>query len=214
MICAVGVAADNAHLNRGNPETEPHHSTATEGMRFFSLEGVMMSRRKQERHGGTGTRLYHIWRGMLQRCYCRSNKQWPDYGGRGIAICDEWVNSFAAFRDWANAHGYSDSLTIDRQDNNGDYCHVNCRWTTAKVQCNNRRQFRLPNKASIYTGVVWHKKCGKWQCSVKGRPNGGKVHCGLFATEIEAALHYNSICETEIPERTFRNVIVETDQPS
>ena len=54
-------------------------------------------------------------------------------------MCDEWANSFPAFKKWSVENGYSDSLEIDHIDNNGNYCPGNCRWVTHKVNCNNRR---------------------------------------------------------------------------
>jgi hypothetical protein len=80
---------------------------------------------------------------MLERCYRPYNKSYLDYGGRGIEICDEWRCNFLTFHDWAVADGYSDNLTIDRIDVNGNYLPSNCRWSTAKVQANNRRNNRL-----------------------------------------------------------------------
>lgn len=93
-------------------------------------------------HGKRNTRIYRIWRNMLNRCECKSHTEYNRYGGRGITVCDEWKD-FITFYDWAMSHGYSDDLTIDRINVNGNYCPENCRWATTKEQSRNTRRNRI-----------------------------------------------------------------------
>lgn len=91
-----------------------------------------------KKHGDANTRLYKIWIGMRKRCLNPKSYNYSNYGGRGIAVCDDWM-SYENFRDWAVSNGYSDSLSLDRKNFDGDYSPDNCRWITTKEQNNNRR---------------------------------------------------------------------------
>lgn len=90
-------------------------------------------------HGQWLSRLHRIWSAMKQRCYNPKNTGYANYGGRGIRVCDEWLNSFSAFYNWALSHGYDDTLTIDRINNDGNYEPNNCRWLTRAQQNKNKR---------------------------------------------------------------------------
>lgn len=86
------------------------------------------------------TRLYNIWRTMKSRCFNPNNPQYKNYGGRGITVCKAWDNSFEVFEKWALSHGYTDNLTIDRIDNNGNYTARNCQWITRSENSSKRKE--------------------------------------------------------------------------
>lgn len=104
------------------------------------------------KHNMTNTRLYRIWDRMKQRCNNENIDCYNDYGGRGIKICQDWLNDFMNFYNWAIESGYQDNLTIDRKDNDGNYEPNNCRWiTNQEQQYNKRNTILIEYKGSIKT---------------------------------------------------------------
>lgn len=90
-------------------------------------------------HGLSKTRLYRIWNHMNLRCGRKTDDNYKHYGQRGIDVCIEWKDDFLSFYKWAMDNGYSDSLSIDRINNDKGYSPDNCRWVDQKVQANNTR---------------------------------------------------------------------------
>ena len=88
--------------------------------------------------------LYHIWGVMKDRCYNPSSPAYKYYGGRGIKVCDEWLNNPKAFIEWALKNGWGKGLTLDRwPDNNGPCAPLNCRFATRLEQAGNTRYLKL-----------------------------------------------------------------------
>lgn len=89
-------------------------------------------------HGHSNERLYRIYKCMIYRCTNHNSDDFKYYGGKGITVCEEWLNSFEEFKNWAVGNGYSDKLTLDRMDSDGNYEPSNCRWVSMKEQSNNK----------------------------------------------------------------------------
>lgn len=112
--------------------------------------GCLKLERARERnttHGCSKSRLYRIWKGMRKRCLNENEPAYKNYGGRGIKICDEWLDDYQAFRNWAMENGYDENApygecTIDRIDVNGNYEPGNCRFITLGEQSRNTRHCR------------------------------------------------------------------------
>lgn len=109
-------------------------------------------------------RIYKIWQGMRQRCNNPNDKDYSDYGARGIKVCNEWEQNSMAFIDWALRNGYVDNLTIDRVDVNGGYCPLNCRWATHTEQARNKR-VQKTNKTG-YNGVHYEPSRNKYRAVI------------------------------------------------
>ena len=121
-------------------------------------------------HGMKGTRIYHTWRDIKDRCTNSHKEGYKNYGGRGIKVCDDWFNSFESFYDWAMAHGYNDDLTIERIDVNGDYCPENCTWATrAEQSYNKRNNIKLTYKGETHNLKEWEEITGIKASILRGR---------------------------------------------
>lgn len=102
-------------------------------------------------HGMTGTKIYKAWKGIKKRCFNQSEKAYKNYGGRGITLCDEWVDDFPAFYAYIGDPP-TDRHTVGRIDNEGDYRPGNVRWETYAEQNSNKRN----NKVYEYKGSSYH----------------------------------------------------------
>lgn len=135
------------------------------------------------KHGLSNERLYHVWYGMMYRCYNPNCEGYKNYGGRGIVICDEWRNDYFAFKKWAYESGYDDKApkgvcTIDRIDVNGNYEPSNCRWATTIQQGRNTRR----NLLVTYNGET--KPLSEWceELNLKYDPIHNRIEKGWDVT--------------------------------
>lgn len=104
--------------------------------------GCLLKDGSHTTHGKCNSRLYKTWVNMKTRCYDKNNKEYMNYGGRGIIVCKEWLSNFKTFYDWAINNGYDDTLTIDRINVDGNYEPSNCRFIDIKTQQRNRSNNR------------------------------------------------------------------------
>ncbi len=124
--------------------------------------GCLNHEPKNTHHGKYCTRLYRVYYNIKKRCYNHKDENnYNYYGERGITMCDEWRNDFMSFYNWAMNNGYSDNLTIDRIDVDGNYEPSNCRWITMKQQGRNKRN----NK--VYT-IKGNTRCLSEWCEILG----------------------------------------------
>ena len=116
-------------------------------------------------------RIYRIWLAMRNRCNNPKTDRYQDYGGRGIRICSEW-DDYLNFEKWALTNGYSENLSIDRLDNDGDYEPSNCRWATNLEQANNSRQCNFINyQGRTFNVTQWAKVKGLTRACLNNRIN-------------------------------------------
>lgn len=121
-------------------------------------------------------RLSGIWYGMKDRCYSEDHVAYNRYGGRGITICEEWLDDYFKFEDWALDNGYSEELTIDRIDNDRGYSPNNCRWATQIQQMNNRSNNNLVEiNGTIKTISQWARQHNLAWSTIKQRVVSGKT---------------------------------------
>lgn len=124
--------------------------------------------KRYEKHGGWGTPIYDVWRQMVHRCTHPGHRQWADYGGRGITVCQRWRDSFAAFR--ADMGPRPPGASIDRRDNDRGYTPDNCHWASPLAQSMNQRRPRLrdSNKSGV-PGVRWRDDLGRFEVRISLR---------------------------------------------
>ena len=111
------------------------------------------------KHSLSDSNLYDVWVNMKQRCLNKNNPNYKNYGGRGITVCDEWINDFIKFKEWSIENGYEKGLNLDRKDNNKGYYPENCRFITYIENQNNKRtNTYIEFDNEVHTIADWAKK--------------------------------------------------------
>jgi hypothetical protein len=145
--------------------------------------------------------LYDRYQGMMDRCYKESHKSYNNYGGRGIKVCDRW-HSIANFIEDVYP-SFSDGLTMDRIESDGDYEPSNFRWATRELQNQNTR-IRVDG-SSKYRGVYWNNQKQKYSCKI--HYNGINKYIGTFTNELDAAIAYNNFVKNNELLHTLNDVV-------
>lgn len=144
-------------------------------------------------HNKTGHRLFNIWQGMKERCYNTNSKDYNRYGGRGIEICQEWLDDFMNFYNWAMENGYDYSLSIDRTNVNRNYEPNNCKWATPEEQANNTRNNNLIEvNGEVKSVSQWARISGVSRYVIKKRYAEGVRGSDLFFPVEEIKAQYQS----------------------
>jgi hypothetical protein len=119
-------------------------------------------------------KLYRLWNMIKHRCYNKEGQDYANYGGRGITVCQEWLDSYITFKEWALNNGWQEGLQIDRINNNLGYAPDNCRFVTSKINNNNRRNNAyMTYNGETHTAMEWAEKLGLDYTTIINRRFGG-----------------------------------------
>ena len=149
-------------------------------------------------HGLRYHNFYGTWRQMVQRCNNPKHRYYKNYGGRGITVCEEWLD-IATFIVWVEAtYPHIEGMTLDRIDNDEGYSPENCTWSDKTTQCINQRT-RKDNKSGV-VGVHYHKGNVKWAAYIS--ITNTRKHIGYFDSIEEAVLaRDNYITQNNLPHK-------------
>lgn len=135
---------------------------------------LINTKKSNTKHGQSKTRIYKIWLNMKKRCIDEKSINYEYYGGKGITLCERWMDYENFYNDMKL--NYEDSLTLDRIDNSKGYNVENCRWVSMSVQQFNK-SISSRNKSG-HVGVYFDKKSGKWRATIGF--NKEQINLGMF----------------------------------
>lgn len=159
------------------------YPTGNKGKVDKKRSGGTETRIQQGARGESYTRLYGIFSGMKKRCYNTNSQFYKNYGGRGIEICDEWLSDYQNFKKWAWENGYSDELSIERVNVNGNYEPSNCTWIDMRLQAKNRT-----NVAAIeYNGKTYTIRDLAKEVGIKEHTLAARLRAGWSVEEAVSA---------------------------
>ena len=140
----------------------------TQSCGCLQRERAKAAGKKNVKHGMCYSPTHNSWSAMLQRCYNEKVIGYPNYGGRGVEVCDDWKDFNSFLRDMGERP--SKAYSLDRIDNNGNYEPSNCRWATSKEQCNNRRsQSYVTFNGRKQTVAQWAVELGMQDATLRHR---------------------------------------------
>lgn len=132
---------------------------------LYNITGKKHSRYK---HGFTKTPIYKKWEAMKRRCLNKNEKAYKHYGGRGIKVCDKWINFEGFYDDMSGS--FKPGLSLERIDNDGDYCKKNCKWITMFDQMGNKRGVKLYSYNGESKSLFrWEKELGFKKGTIRNR---------------------------------------------
>lgn len=164
------------------------------------------SKKYRNPHGLYKHRLFQTWDKMMARCYNIKNKSYKNYGGRGIKVCDKWLDVVNFIEDMYPT--WEEGLSLDRIDVNGNYCPENCRWADKYTQAQNTRDI-YKNNTSGFRGVSFIKLTSKWLAYI--RIKGQVKNLGYYPTALEAAKAYETYVRLNNLEHNFTPALNEEE---
>lgn len=168
--------------------------------------GCLAQKGNNTSHGLRNHPLYYTWSHMKHRCNNPNNTKYKDYGGRGIKVCDRWLDINNFIEDMYPS--YQADLSLDRVDVNGNYEPTNCRWATNEIQSRNTRDI-CKNNTSGFRGVSWKKRRNNWGAQIM--VDSKLIYLGAFKTALEGGKAYETYVRLNNLDHNFTPALTEEE---